>query len=172
MQPSREVGRFDNGKSFVALGDFGRSSTEIAHCVNTNPYNPPRIERGISPRRRIGSSIVAIVLLYPLIVLTSLYATWGLATLQLGRPPIPYREYPDGLAITVLSWVTAILHICAPIAVPLGFVVSILFPFARLNTQSSLVLRIASLLTYTATCAAVFIVLSRDPHRVVGWFWD
>lgn len=138
----------------------------------TNPYNPPRVEHRVSPRRWDGSSLVAAVLLYPLIVLTSLYVTWGFVTLQLGRPPIPYREYPDGFAITLLSWVTAILHILAPIAVPLGFVLSVVFPFARINTRSSFFLRIASLMTYAAICASVFIVLSHDPYRVVDWFWD
>jgi hypothetical protein len=140
--------------------------------MNTTPYTSPHVERGISLRRRAIASIVTTVLLYPLIVMTSLYVTWGLVTLQLGRPPIPYREYPAGFAIAVLSWLTAIFHLLAPIAVPLGFVFSVLFPFARLNTQSSLVLRIASLLTYTAICASVFIVLSYDPNRVVDWFWD
>ncbi|MEQ9412165.1 MAG: hypothetical protein RIK87_30945 [Fuerstiella sp.] len=116
---------------------------------------------------------MAAVLLYPLIALTFLYATWGLATLQLGRPPIPYREYPEGVAITVLSWVTAILHLLAPFAVPLGLVFSILFPFARFNTHSAPVsLRVASLATYTAIGAAVLSVLSHDPYRVVDWFWD
>lgn len=140
--------------------------------MNTNPYTPPQVERGISLRRRAVASIVATVLLYPLIVLTSLYVTWGLVALQLGRAPIPYRDYPDGVAIALLGGLTAILHLLAPIAVPLGFVFSVLFPFARLNTQSSIGLRIASLLAYTAICASVFIVLSYDPNRVEDWFWD
>lgn len=140
--------------------------------MSTNPYTSPHVERGISLRRRAVSSIVVTMLLYPLIVLTSLYVTWGLVTLQLGRPPIPSREYPEGIVITAMSLVTAILHILAPIAVPLGFVVSLSFPFARINTQSSVFLRVASLLTYTAICVSVFIVLSRDPFRVVDWFWE
>jgi hypothetical protein len=140
--------------------------------VNTNPYSSPPVQTGKSPRRLAGSSIVAIVLLYPLIVLTLLYLTWGLVTLQLGRSPIPNREYPDGLVITVLSLVTAILQFLAPIAVPLGFVFSILFPFTQLKPQSSLLLRFASLLTYTAICASVFMAFWFDPFHVVAWFWD
>lgn len=139
--------------------------------MNTNPYTPPRVELRVAPPRWIGPTIVATVLLYPLIVLTGLYVTWGLATLQLGRPPIPY-EQPDGFAIMVSGSVTAILLVLAPAAVPLGFVASILFPFARVHTPSSVFLRSASLLAYNGICAAVFFVLSHDPYRVAEWFWD
>lgn len=139
--------------------------------MNTNPYTPPRAELGVAPHRWVGSTIVGAALLYPLVALTSLYVTWGLATLQLGRPPIPY-EQPDGFAIMVSGSVTAILLVLAPLAVPLGFVASILFPFARVHTPSSVFLRSASLLAYNGICAAVFFVLSHDPYRVAEWFWD
>lgn len=140
--------------------------------MNTNPYTPPLAELGVAPLRWVGSTIVAIVLLYPLIALTSLYVTWGLATLQLGRPPIPYNEQPDGFAIMVSGSATAILHVLAPLAVPVGFVVSILFPFARVHTSSSVFLRTASSLAYTGICAVVIFVLLHDPYRVAEWFWD
>ncbi len=141
--------------------------------MNTNPYTPTRIQHAPSPRHRLRFWTVAAIYLYPLIVLTSLYLTWGIVTMQLGRPPVPYREYPDGFVIMVSSWVTAILHLLAPIAVPAGVAVSVLFPFARPNPNSaSIFSRIASLVTYTAIGATAFIVLSRDPYRVSDWFWD
>lgn len=141
--------------------------------MDTNPYIPSRVEHKIALRRWTGSILATSVLLYPLIALTLLYVTWGFATLELGRPPIPYREYPDGVIIMALSWMTAILHLLAPIAVPVGLTVSILYPFAQTDTRStSAFARIASLATYIAIAAAVYMVISRDPYRVVDWCWD
>jgi hypothetical protein len=111
--------------------------------------------------------------LYPIIVLIFLYATWGISALKLGRPPIPYREYPDGVELSVLGSIAAILQLLAPLAIPGGVLVSVVHPFAIQNNRTTkLRFRILSFLTYLAFCAIAFVTLSRDPYRVFDWFWD
>jgi hypothetical protein len=115
----------------------------------------------------------AIAYLYPLAVPIFLYATWGVAALKLGRPPIPYREYPDGADLEMLGYVTVLLHLVAPLLVPAGILISVVYPFGNASGQSATVIaRMMSFLTYIAFCVIAVLVLYYDPCRAVDWFWD
>jgi hypothetical protein len=141
--------------------------------VNSNPYSSSDSECRFSSLHLIKSAARAIAYFYPLTVAMFLYATWGLAAWKLGRPPIPYREYPDGADIAVLAYTTALLHFLSPLAVPAGALVSLVYPFGNLINQSASVLvRMMSFLTYIAFCVIVLVVLFQDPYGVVDWFWD
>ena len=141
--------------------------------MNLNPYSSSGSECEISSFHLIKSVARAIAYLYPLTVPLFLYATWGLAAWKLGRPPIPYREYPDGADIAVLGYTTALLHLLLPLAVPAGALVSLVYPFGNLTHQNASVLvRMMSFLTYIAFCVIALVILFQDPYGVVDWFWD
>ena len=160
-------------RRFSVPRDFRGSSPKGDCCLKLNPYSSPDFDRVVSSRSWIGSAARAIAYLYPLALPVFLYATWGIAALKLGRPPIPHLEYPGGAELVVLGHITAVLHLLAPLAIPVGVLISIVHPFARRNNQTAAVkIRMFSFLAYISLCVIAFVVLFHDPYRAADWFWD
>ena len=110
---------------------------------------------------------------YPVVVAGSLFGTWGFAAIQLGRPPLPYIEFPDGILLEVFFNIAAILHVASPFVIPFSLGVAIQFPFGAARIDPVKVIhRIASV-----TCLCVMLIgfvklYELDPYSAVSWFFD
>jgi len=150
--------------------------------MESNPYGSPAStsvsDTIVAPwpiRIRAGMKTLLWWLLYfyPMIVTSSLHAAWGLSALKLGRPPIPYREYPEGFLITVCGLVAGLGSVGIPLMIPAGLVFSFSHPFAHRDaTKVTTSMRFTSLAIYVLMFAVAARLHHGDPFEAAKWFWD
>lgn len=150
--------------------------------MDSNPYGSPAstsvsdtIDASWSLRVRAGMKTLLWWLLYfyPMIVTSSLHAAWGLSALKLGRPPIPYREYPESFLITVCTIVAGLGAVGIPLMIPAGFVFSFSQPFGQRDaTKVTTSMRLTSAAIYVLMFAVAARLHLGDPFEAAKWFWD
>lgn len=114
----------------------------------------------------------AVAYLYPLLTAASIYSSWLVAWMCLGRVPRPLLDDPKfiGGVMDIAYLLSMLAFYSAPVLTPLCFASSFFCPLGRIRNRvaRSIVLALA----YLAMLAGVILLLRLDPGRVVEWWID
>lgn len=121
---------------------------------------------------RVRTPIGVFVYVYPVLIVLAIYSAWLFSCLVLGRPPIPYRDYPDSISVDIASISAFLLLLFSPIAVPAGLFHAVFRPFGMVSRQSVLKIQLASVVVYVAMLFGCWAILFYDPWRISDWFFD
>ncbi|MEM8666289.1 MAG: hypothetical protein AAGG48_02150 [Planctomycetota bacterium] len=152
--------------------------------IQGNPYRAPVVpvsavhepqteEQETATNFRGRTLIWWIVSLYPIWLVGSFYAVWGLAWVQLGHQPRPMLDDPKSIGgLMDLAYpIPGFLLLGVPVLTPLGFVAAFFHPFrVRPNTRFKLCCSLGAL--YVALCVSALILLRADFGSVIEWWFD
>lgn len=140
-----------------------------------NPYQSPHTSdvataqlNTAKPIRRYLKWYRLIAWLYPLLMVASLYVTWLVAWVVLGKMPRPNLDDPKYIAwqVDIPLAITGFLLIAMPGAATVGLMLECIVgkkPFTR---------RIANCLLLAGLWTLAICFLRWDPLNVVEWFFD
>jgi hypothetical protein len=132
-------------------------------------------ESGRGEASRSAKFFLAIVFIYPLLPLMSLYLTWAIAWFVLGHPPrssLDDQKFIGG-PVDVAYVPTALLLISLPIGLPVGLALGMLCGARYVHSRGwnwwrPSVLAVALLAAY----AGGALLLKWDPLSVLYWYMD
>ena len=137
---------------------------------NVNPYESPPVSAKVSDRTEYRSPrwIDWFVWTFPLLPVSSLYCTWLVAWLSLGRIPRVSLDDPKniGIAVDILYLLTALLFLMLPLAATIG-------PLAQLTVGSrKRRTRVYYVAISIAVSVSAIVFLRFDPFGVLNWYID
>ena len=137
-----------------------------------NPYQPPAIPNSADTTddvyARPATWMVTAAWCYPLLVIGSLYGTWMIATLMLGRRPIPFLDDPTDIALVVdiAYFLTGVILVAFP-PVQVTGVCAQLFAW-----HLSWLRRLFGAVSLAGVFVATVVFLRWDPLQVSLWYMD
>lgn len=154
---------------FAAFGVIGAVQLVVVIGV---PFLPIYLA---PPGRRLRT-LVWVSSIYPLLILSSFYATWLTAWCVLGHPPRPYTDDPDRLG-SIVRMVRGVPFLLLTVGTPLiGFIGA---PLIIAGVYWNMAQRRTSpwngaLQILAPPCAwlSAYAILQWDPGRVLVWFMD
>ena len=123
------------------------------------------------PKRpsRLVPRLANLTLLYPLIMLGTLYGEWGLAWLSLGHVPRVGMDDPNDVLGGVVHLVTGIAFVGILPAAALGLGLNVMWV---VNSRLPLLQGVLRLLLFAALWPALYLALWWDPLAVGSWWID
>ena len=102
---------------------------------------------------------------YPALMILLIYSAWGTAVVKLGAQPIPYKDDPKFMGLTLHA-----LHI-------IGYAMMLCFPVAAYGAVKSAIARFKQsqwlqVLIPISIWLACAIILTADPWGAFKWFID
>ena len=139
---------------------------ELDTATVSNPYDANQELAEEITGQSLRDGIGTLVWCFPMIQVGSIYGTWLIAAVLLGRLPVPMQDDPKGLAIDVPCFMTGCLMILSPGAAVFGFLHELSAP------ESSWSRRIGRAFLLLSFWGATISFHRWDPLRVVEWFID
>lgn len=120
---------------------------------------------------RVPAWLWYLVTLFPAYATALSYASWFLAWIILGRPPVPNVDDPKSIHIlvTILTTVSEISLSVSPILLPVIFFLVAYYPTRGRRRTAVVVLLI---LFFAVLYTGLIALLMEDPIRVMEWIGD